>query len=106
MPEHNIVPKTPEMVMEEFNNIPFSVPVGEGSFQGLACPNCRNERFSCKGCLEPWLRSAMQSLLQQAVVELEEKRDSVSWMETKKDMEILERVTIGDCITVIKSLSE
>lgn len=38
--------------LEKFmNNFPFSIPIGEGSFQGLKCSKDNSERFACKECL-------------------------------------------------------
>ena len=53
--------------MKEFRNFPFSIPIGEGSFRGLTCPACNEDRFTCKNCLEQWLLSTFDAYLLWAI---------------------------------------
>lgn len=66
-----IEPKSPDKLVSELHNLPFSIPIGEGSFQGLKCPKHGTDRFVCKDDMEDWLKSALASTILWAAEELE-----------------------------------
>ena len=38
-------------LVKMIKNFRFSIPVGEGKFTTLICPDCKEQRFICKECI-------------------------------------------------------
>jgi hypothetical protein len=38
-------------IEKEISSSPFSIPIGEGTFKGLVCPECGKQRFVCRHCI-------------------------------------------------------
>lgn len=58
-----IHPKSPEALLKELHDLPFSEPVGEGAFQTLKCPKHYTEQFICREEVEEFMRYAFASVI-------------------------------------------
>ncbi len=41
-----------QRILSELENHPFSIPIGDGTFKGLVCRDCKEERFWCAKCVK------------------------------------------------------
>lgn len=78
-----ITPKSAEMLQQELHNLPFSTPVGEGSFQELKCPKHLTEKFICKDEVQDWLRSALHSYAAWVMEQARPKKETLAGITTE-----------------------
>lgn len=54
-----MTPHPIEKIVAELRNRPFSIPIGQGTYVGLVCPDCSSQRFHCLECASNWLRTTL-----------------------------------------------